>query len=80
MTTQTPGSLEERTSRLEGSHQQMNERLGDLASLRPEMNSRFAEMNSRFNSLNLLLYTLGAGIIGVLIAQVFTLLQVVASD
>ena len=58
----------------------MNERLSDLAHLRPEMTSRFAEMNSRFNSLNLLLYTLGAGIIGVLIAQVFTLLQVVASD
>ena len=87
MTTQTPGSLEERTSRLEGSHEQMNERLGDLLSLRPEMNSRFAEMNgrfaemnSRFNSLNVLMYTLGAGIIGVLIAQVFTLLRVVASD
>ena len=49
----------------------MNERLGDLLSLRPEMNSRFAEMNgrfaemnSRFNSQNVLLYTLGAGIIG----------------
>ena len=80
MTTRTPGSLEERTSRLEGSHEQMNERLGDLLSLRPEMNSRFAEMNSRFNSLNVLLYTLGAGIIGVLIAQVFTLLRVVAAD
>ncbi len=87
MATQTPGSLEQRTSRLEGSHAQMNERLADLASLRPEMNSlraemngRFAEIDRRFNSLNVLLYTLGAGIIGVLIAQVFTLLQVVAAD
>lgn len=77
---QTPGSLEQRTSRLEGSHEQMNERLADLASLRAEMNGRFAEIDRRFSSLNVLLYTLGAGIIGVLIAQVFTLLQVVASD
>ncbi len=66
MTTRTPGSLEERTTRLESSHEQMD--------------SWFAEMNSRFNSLNVLMYTLGAGIIGVLIAQVFTLLRVVAAD
>ncbi len=43
------------------------------------MDSRFAEINSRFDSLNVLLYALGAGIIGALILQVFTWLRVVAS-
>ena len=66
MTTRTPGSLEERTTRLESSHEQMD--------------SWFAEINSRFDSLNVLLYALGAGIIGALILQVSTLLRVVASD
>ena len=66
MTTRTPGSLEERTTRLESSHEQMD--------------SRFAEINSRFDSLNVLLYALGAGIIGALILQVSTLLRVVAAD
>ena len=65
MTTRTPGSLEERTTRLESSHEQMD--------------SWFAEINSRFDSLNVLLYALGAGIIGALILQVSTLLRVVAS-
>ena len=59
---------------------QKSERLGKLAGLRPETDNWFAEMNSRFDSLNVLLYTLGAGIIGVLVLQVFTLLQVVAAD
>ena len=44
------------------------------------MDSRFAEINSRFDSLNVLLYALGAGIIGALILQVSTLLRVVAAD
>lgn len=64
----------------------MNERLTDLANLRPEMDGwsaemhgHFDEMDRRFNSQNALLYTLGAGVIGMLVPQVFILLQIVAS-
>ena len=56
-------ALEQRVSRLEGAYEQVDERLGDLASsmellrtdmngLRAEMNTRIAELGNRIDQTN----------------------------
>lgn len=64
MTTQIP-AIEERTSRLEGAYEQVNERLGDLTQAIASLRS---EMNSRFNTVYAFLATLVAANLGTLIA------------
>lgn len=71
MTTQTP-AIEGRVSRLEGTYEQVNERLGDLArgqdALREEIRGLRSEMNSRFNTVYAFLATLVAANLGTLVA------------
>ena len=66
---------EERISRLEGSYEQVDKRLGDLTAsfdrLSNDLNALRADMNAKFNTLIIVMATGGVAVAGAIITLAF---------